>query len=278
MKKFFTLLICSIFVVAIYAQNKPFKMSKAELRMEQMPSKTDKQQQRKQIDPLPEIPKSYEHVDIVDIIDIGTAPNALGYSPNLSYLWVDPVLNTVTNIHSFGSDIAYDISTDGGMVWSNNIVVYEAEGSNMARYYNHCIFNPEENTDPNDAYVSFFAISQSGDPDQPAGYLHGRGSIGDTLNKTANIIPSNANFYQRLPLGYDLTSGGNIFATDANINWSSGEADYRDSLIIIKGSWDDEQEDFTYVRENLEALVVDEFGAPVDYKLHLVLMGKQDIL
>ena len=88
MKKFFTLLICSIFVVAAYAQDNPFKMSKKDLRIEQIFSKAEKQQSKKQIAPLPKIPIPDGNVDIVDIIiDIGTSETPYAYLPSLSYVW-----------------------------------------------------------------------------------------------------------------------------------------------------------------------------------------------
>jgi len=289
MKKFIS--IVSIIALSIpfgFSQQHPFVMSKNEMKVQHLPSVYHQQVQNQNIKQLPEVQKTNRDVDIVNIIDIGTSSTISNYTFNLSNLWVDPVLNTVINIHNMGgnldlsgnsNDIGYDISKDGGMTWENMIEVYNSSIV-ATRFPQACVFNTEGNTNPDNAYVSYFATMT--DVANYWDYVYGVGSIGDTTYHTQSGLVSNERFYQGSPKGFDITGEGKIFVIDENTDWTSGEFDYRDSLIITKGTWDSELEDFTYTSENLEASVTDDLGLPVDCKVafgpngqtgYIVLLG-----
>ncbi|MCF6170142.1 MAG: T9SS type A sorting domain-containing protein [Bacteroidales bacterium] len=263
MKKNYLLAFSLFFVLSGFAQNHPFQMKKEKMRVEQIPSKSKKPPTNQIVKPLPVMPIPERDVNIVSIVDLGTAPNALGYWQKLSCLWVVPGLNTVTNMPGQGNlSLAYDISKDGGQTWDTMMRVTTSPYS--GRWTNHGIFNPSGNTD--DAYLAYFSSSYV-DENTGWGYLHGVGSIGDTAYHTASVLPSDERFHQVSVQGFDITSDGKVFAVGANQDWTSDTFDYYDSLIISRGSWDEDFEDFVYVRESLEALIDSTLGEPVDIKI-----------
>ena len=273
MKKFYSLLFCLGLAFSVYAQNSPFKLSKEELRIEQMPSKIIKKQQRKQIAPLPQLPRLDSNVDIVTIIDLDTVANAYVFGSGgnkFSHFWVDPSLNTVTTCYKMSPGIGYHISKDGGITWEHNIplIDYNTLGDSilLSRSINHAIHNPAGNQDPGNAYVSYITPAEINSEWPYDSYLHGLGKIGDTSYHPYAVLPKNDRFRPYSPSGYDLTSAGDVFLLDAKIDWVESVA-YYDSLIITKGTWDEDQENFVYERENLEALVSEESTIPVDYKI-----------
>jgi PKD repeat protein len=80
----------------------------------------------------------------------------------------DNDLNTILYVHRnnagvFGGhsgQLRYDITTDGGGTWTNNLGVLNplsVNGTNGARYPNAGIYNPAGNTNPNNAYLGYYA-------------------------------------------------------------------------------------------------------------------------
>ncbi|MFA7273062.1 MAG: PKD domain-containing protein [Crocinitomicaceae bacterium] len=109
---------------------------------------------------------------------ICTGIDTLGSASNLytigitesSAIAVDNDLNTVVFIHrndagAFGGhsgNLRYDISTDNGLNWTNNIGPVNpasVNGLNGARYPNVGIYNPAGNTNPNNAYLAYCAAT-----------------------------------------------------------------------------------------------------------------------
>ncbi len=211
--------------------------------------------------------------DFVNIISIGTSANSYGYGYNggaMSLVCVNQELNTVTNFHrmggaldpgGFSGDLGYDISKDGGLTWTNMIEVYTANDSSgggyftdAARYPNHGIYNPVGNTDPNEAYVSFFASNSAGSPGNSGyGYLHGRGNIGNPDDTTSNYIPADtaAGIFPYLPEGYTLTNLGEFWAVDLNQDWSGGTVVFLEEMILNRGIWNEGIEDFEVIQSLL---------------------------
>jgi PKD repeat protein len=102
--------------------------------------------------------------------------DALGTSSNVftnilteaNPIAVDNSLNTILFVHrnnagGFGGhsgQLRYDVSTNGGSTWSSNLGVLNplsVNGTNGARYPNAAIYNPTGNTNPNNAYLSYYA-------------------------------------------------------------------------------------------------------------------------
>lgn len=283
----FLLLICA------NAQNYSFKIDNEKLRIEQIPSRDLRVTSKQNVKRIPQKSIPDRDTDIISIIDLGTAANAFTYWHKLSYLWADPELNTVINIHrrggaldsmAYSGDLVYDISKNGGQTWEITNELYDAYYVGWeviaARYPQACIFNPTDNVDPNEAYVSYFAPALYDIPNWE--YAYGVGSVGDTSYHTQNMILQDERFYQNIPRGFDMSSDGNIFVIDKNVDWTSGSGEYRDSLIIIKGIWNVGLEDYSYERESLEAIMEDDLVGPVDYKVafgndgqtgYLVMLG-----
>ncbi len=231
------------------------------------------------------VPPADRNVNIVSIIEIGTSANAYGYGyagGQKSLVWVDPTLNTVTNFHRMGGahdpnnysgNLGYDVSTDGGSSFTNDVQCYKATNNNggtyytdAARYPNHGIYNPSGNTDPANAYVVFFAPNLDGSNGNGGagwgGYSYGVASIGDTSYHTKNLLSSHDDYYQYIPDAYDLTSQGLSIVVDVNQDWTSGSMVYQGNLILNTGHWDSGVGDFVYTQDLLDAPELDSVGRP----------------
>jgi len=214
-------------------------------------------------------PPADRDVNIVSIISIGTSANAYGYYGNQrSYVWVESPINAVSNFHRMGGaldpggysgDYGYDISTDGGQNFTNEIEVYKATNNaggtyylDAARYPDHAIYNPDGNTDPANAYIVFFGPNLDGSNGGSwGGYSYGVASIGDTSYHTKNLLSSHDDFYHLIPSAYDLTSQGLSMVVD--INYDIANSTYLDQLNLIRGYWDDNVKDFVYTEELMDA-------------------------
>jgi hypothetical protein len=216
-------------------------------------------------------PAAYKNTDAVTVISIGTSANAYGYGyagGQKNLVAVNNELNTVTNIHRMGGDLdpggysgdlGYDASFDGGLTWNNMVECYVATENaggeyflDAARYPNHGIYNPIGNTDPNEAYLTFFApnIDLSNDPAGWGGYSYGIHKMGspanvDTTKHLRSSRPADG-IYQEIPDGYCVTSLGDVWVADLNKNWSSGALVYEGNMIINHGTWDETEMDFVY--------------------------------
>ena len=214
----------------------------------------------------PKIPVPDRETNIVNIIDIGTSANVYEFAYNHSALWVDPNLNTVSFYHRFGGDLGgnggdmgYDISKDGGNTWElmvRNFVYGIMDGSHV----NHGIYNPEGNTEPDNA---FDVYNLRGIMDNNTGVIYGISSLGDTTNSNQNfdLGGSNKNFTKS---GFDITSDGSVFLVTPlkNDAW-----EYQDSLVITKGVWNETNQDFDYSSSKIEAIIDPELGGVVDVKV-----------
>lgn len=225
-------------------------------------------------------------VNFVTVTSIGTSVNAFSYGyagGQKSILYANNDINTVTHIHRMGGtldpggysgDLGVDISTNGGMTWSNQNEIYISNISggtyniDAARYPNHGIWNPEGNTDPDNAYVTFLAPTIDGtNGDSWGGYAMGRARIGDLMNDTTkNLTHSTPPFYQYIPDAYDVSNEGIIIAVDANQDWTSGTVVYQGSLIVYRGEWDDGMDDFIFERTLIDFPTNAENDRPVHVK------------
>jgi hypothetical protein len=277
MKNALLILIAVTIVMAGYAQNKPvlrgdlksYSAVKAD-RIGIEPEKT-KPVTTSTVSP-PASYKSTGDVNFVSIISLGTASNANSYGyagGQRSILYSNNDINTVTHLHRMGGtldpggysgDLGLDISTDGGMTFTvmNEIYTSTISGGtynlDAARYPNNGIWNPEGNTDPNNAYVTYYAptIDGSNGADSWGGHAFGRARIGDLTDTTKNLTSSTPPFYQYLPDAYDVSKDGIIIAVDANQDWTSGTLVYMGSLIVYRGVWDEGVEDFVFERSLLD--------------------------
>lgn len=110
------------------------------------------------------------------LLPLGTActgSDLLGSSSNMftigltesSAIAVDNDIQTVLFLHrnnatAFGGSsghLRYSLSTNNGVSWTNNQGPVNPLVTNAARYPNVAIYNPPGNTNPNNAYLSYFA-------------------------------------------------------------------------------------------------------------------------
>jgi hypothetical protein len=218
----------------------------------------------------------YKATDVVSIVDIGTSANAYGYANSgRANVNLNNDLNTVTNFHRMGGDLdpggysgdlGYDISTDGGMTWTTMHEVWVAQENaggtyflDAARYCQHGLYNPAGNTDPNEAYVTFFCPTTGTTNGATwGGYAYGRANVGDEMDTTRHFIqsPGNGIFYY-VPDGFSLNNRDEYWVTDVNTDWTSGTGVYLDALMIAHGVWDEAEDDFVTELFPLECETVD---------------------
>jgi len=213
-----------------------------------------------------EVPNhTYKNTDFVTIVNIGTSANAYGYGyggGQKSLVNANNDLNIVTNIHRMGGaldpggysgDLGYDISLDGGMTWTNMNEIYVAVNNAGGEYYtdairypNHGVYNPIGNTDPNEAYVTYFGpnLDQTNSPDSWGGYSYGRAKIGSPTDTIRHLLSSHDEYWQYIPDGYCVTNLGEWWCADLNQDWSSGTLVYQGTAIMNRGTWNDETMDF----------------------------------
>jgi len=210
----------------------------------------------------------------VSIITLGTGNNAYEYLYKGSFLWADDDLNTITHFHRVWDDLGglqsgygYEISFDEGLTWSDHIFCLSDQPF-APRYPNHGIYNPIGNTDPNEAYVTFFAadLDQSNSPDSWGGYTYGRAKIGDPGDTTKHHKPSHGEFYQYIPHGFCITRLGDVWVADLNQNWSTGTLIYQGTAIMNHGVWDEDEMDFDYEEFLIECQTIDN-SRPIDQKV-----------
>ncbi len=209
----------------------------------------------------PDVPKN---TDVVSIVSIGTSANAYGYANGgRSNVNLNNSINVVSNFHRMGGnldpggysgDLGFESSADGGMDW--NPMMYEIFTAkenvggtyylDAARYPQHGLYNPPGNTDPNEAYIAYFAAALGGtNGDTWGGYVYGRGKIGDPTDTTYHFVqsPGGDQFFY-VPDGYTLNSLGEFWVTDVNQSWQSGAGVYLNQLMITHGVWDEAEDDF----------------------------------
>lgn len=211
-------------------------------------------------------------VQVVSIISIGTSANAYSYGyagGQKSILYANNDINTVTHIHRMGGtldpggysgDLGADVSTNGGITWSNMNEIYTSTisggtyNTDAARYPNHGIYNPAGNTDPDNAYITFFAPTLDGTnaADSWGGYGYGRAAINAYTDTTKNLSHTQSPYYQYIPDAYDVSQDGIAIAVDVNQDWTTGTVVYQGSLLVSRGVWDNGEEDFIFERSLID--------------------------
>ncbi len=204
-------------------------------------------------------PKNFKERDIVNPVTIGQSGNAWGFSyMRTTYLWADNNINSVSFIHRMLSYpgtgyLAYDISKDRGLTWSVDNQVYDPtiSGPDNARYPQGAIYNPIGNTDPDNAYFSYFAPTLDGSNATTSGsnwggYTWGASKLSGTSSPTQTNKPSEDGFYQYLPSGYTITQLGEAWTVDEEQSGASGDYVYTNNLIVGHGIWNDGAENFDF--------------------------------
>jgi hypothetical protein len=198
----------------------------------------------------------------ISFISLGQSANAFGYfGSDRTYIWADNHINSVSFIHRMttfpGSGyLAYDLSTDRGDTWQDNIQVYNSNqtGFSVARYPQGGIYNPAGNTDPDNAYFTYFAPAMdgsnaSGDLTWGA-YCWGTHKLDDGLLPTQNILTSQGVFHQQIPNGFTLLDNGTMWMIDSDeVTDGAGSYNYNGNLIVGKGVFNSASNDFNFTEE-----------------------------
>lgn len=229
-------------------------------------------------------PPADRNLNIVTVIDLGTAANPYGWGyagGQQALVNVNNDLNAVSIIHRMGGtldpggysgDMGMDLSLDGGESFASQMEFYvatENQGGeyyiDAARYTNHGVYNPSGNTDPANAYMTYFCPVLEGTNDIWGGYTHGVVNLADTSVKTKNLLWFHDDYYQQVPSGYFMSSQGLSMSIDANNDLVA--TTYLQNLILTKGYWDEGAGDFVYEQEQLDAEMEADLGAPTDEKV-----------
>ncbi len=209
----------------------------------------------------------------ISVVPLGTSANAYGYGHHggqRSIINVDKELGIITHNHRMGGsldpgqssgDLGIDISYDDGISWDCMIEIHEANIEipgiycnpvDIARYPNHGIFNPPGNTNPNEAYAVYFApINWCIECGIWGGYIFGSTKIGDPSITTKTMFCSDtaSGIHQNIPDGFSLTSNGEFWAIDYNINIL--DENWMHALIVNRGTWDEQAGEFVLQQELL---------------------------
>ncbi|MBP6977687.1 MAG: T9SS type A sorting domain-containing protein [Bacteroidales bacterium] len=214
-------------------------------------------------------------------IPLGQAINSYGmYRTPRTYLWADPRINSVAFTHRAiaeadtygGNRVMYDVSWNGGTPgsWTNNLVIYEPLGPAPAgqdyplaagRYPQGAIFNPQGNTDPDDAYYTYFipTIDYSGSCDGFWGGLaHGVNGLTTCYPPapTQTNYSSDSEYQNEVPMTFTTTLDGHVWFVDENLTHCTTEGYYTNdgNIQIWHGQWDAEENDLVYERELMEVM------------------------
>ncbi|OQX80509.1 MAG: hypothetical protein B6D64_03080 [Bacteroidetes bacterium 4484_276] len=205
----------------------------------------------------------FKSTDIVNPIAIGQAGNAFGFAfMRTTFLWAVNDINSISFIHRMLNPpgtgyLAYDVSMDGGQTWSLDNQVYDPnlpEAYN-GRYPQGLLYNPAGNTDPENAYFSYFAPTLDGSNAAGVdwgGYCWGTKKLATGSLPTQHNQTSENGFYQYLPSGFTLTQLGEAWVVDEENDGSSGDYEYTGNLIVGHGTWNGQDEDFDYTFDHLE--------------------------
>ncbi|MBP6977688.1 MAG: T9SS type A sorting domain-containing protein [Bacteroidales bacterium] len=213
-------------------------------------------------------------------VPMGQSGNAFGfYNAPRTSLWVDPRINSVTLTHRAITEpdtystarIAYDVSWNGGNSgsWTNNLVVYEPLGPAptgqayplaSGRYPQGAIFNPPGNTDPDNAYYTYFipTIDYSNSCDGTWGGLaHGVNGLTACYPPapTQTNYSSDSEWQNSVPSAFFVTLDGQMWFADPNETVCEGTGSVTDGNVQIwHGQWNAEENDIVYERELVEVM------------------------
>jgi hypothetical protein len=296
MRKSLLLLVAVVFGITAIAQNyslKPNLKTEKAITAEKVAFEPAKAHSLGQASKSELPTHTYKNTDFVSIINIGTSANAYGYGyggGQKSLVNTNNDLNMVTNIHRMGGaldpggysgDLGYDISLDGGMTWTNMNEIYVAVNNAGGEYYtdairypNHGVYNPVGNTDPNNAYLTYFApnLDQSNATDSWGGYSYGRAKIGDPNDTIRHLLSSHDEYYQYIPDAFCITNLGDFWCSDYNQDWSTGVIAYQGNAIMNKGTWNDETMDWELEQFLIDFETIDN-SRPANHKIEFAPDG-----
>ncbi len=187
---------------------------------------------------------------------IGSAGNAYGfYSNPRTYIWADPTINSIVFTHRMlggtelqgNSRIAYDVSTDGGTTWTTDVQVYTPLGEGTpypqaaGRYPQGGIINPEGNTDPANAFYTYFICTLDNSNGIWGGYGYGVNPLTETdpANPTQTNLTSGDGYFRLIPDAFHITPQAVAWYTDPSLEYDGTNYNYTGDLILGRGEIQD---------------------------------------
>lgn len=193
--------------------------------------------------------KSGKETNFVTVIPIGTSANALGHfvGSRTANISVNNELNTVVYTHRLqspsGNHIGYDVSFDRGLNWQVDQISYDPTlaGYSPGRYPLGLLYNPEGNTNPQNAYHTYFAPALDGSlgvDNSWGGIVFGAKKFAEGSQAAQNSFNSNGDIHWYLPSAYTIQANGTAWAVDARTDWDGTTSTYDGILNIAKGTFD----------------------------------------
>ena len=198
------------------------------------------------------------HASSISEVAIGSSGNCLGpaFGPKTN-LWYDKDINSISFAHRSASPTIglyyFDVSTDGGGTWTiNNNTGGDSTDVIRGRYPHGVIYNPQGNTDPNNAYIATMGPTTDG---QATGFCstfwNGLMSGNAPLNGTSHSWQWHSCAAEGL--NTLIPSGGQIVKNNGTVffvvNGYDG-TDYNDSICLIKGVFNNttHQMDYSFMK------------------------------
>ena len=199
----------------------------------------------------------------LNFVQIGSTGNSYGiYGDPRTYVWADPTINSVVFTHRMtggtevdgNSRIAYDVSTDGGLNWTTDVQVYSPLGPGSpypqagGRYPQGAIINPEGNTDPANAFYTYFIPTLDNSNTNWGGYGYGVNALTQTdpPAPTQTNLTSENGFYRLIPDAFHVTQQGVAWYLEPSTQYDGSASTYTGDLIIGQGQMNDDGTDVVY--------------------------------
>lgn len=201
--------------------------------------------------------KNSKETDFVSVTPIGTSGNAFGFfvGSRTASIATNNTLNTIAFTHRLqtpsSSYIGYDVSFDRGATWQLNQINYDPTlaGYFPARYPQGAIYNPEGNTDPQNAYHTYAAPLLDGS----LGVSGSWGGIGYGAKKFAegsapvqNSFNSSGPIHWFLPSAFTIQANGTAWFIDERTAWDGATSTFDGILNVAKGTFDEGVGSFVY--------------------------------
>ena len=202
----------------------------------------------------------------VTFVPIGNTGNSYGiYGNPRTYVWADPTINSIVFTHRMtggteklgNSRIAYDVSTDGGATWTNNIHIYTPLGDASryalaaGRYPQGAIINPEGNTDPANAFYTYFIATLDNTNSNWGGYGYGVNALTETdpPAPTQTNLTSGEGYWRLIPDAFHVTQQGDAWYVEPSQQHDGTDYVYTGDLILGHGAMNDDNTDVVYEEE-----------------------------
>ncbi len=192
----------------------------------------------------------------VSEVVIGSSGNCFGpaFGPKAN-LWYDKDINSVAFFHRStlptNGLLYYDVSTNGGSSWTtDHYLAGDSTNVRRSRYPHGALYNPQGNTDPNNAFAT--TIGPVTDGSAVVGAFCNAGWTGLMAGSTnLGNLSYQSNYYDCVTLGLNFLqpSGAQMVKNTGDyyavVNGYDGTA-YNDSITLIKGIWNSANSSMDY--------------------------------